>query len=85
MASIKVVLGGTLAKLFFLQGLSAVSYTHLVTVCALFDEIEKQGEEKAKMEMAKSLYADGVSIEKIVKYVKYPVEVIEKWLGLVTM
>lgn len=45
----------------------------------------EEGEEKAKMEMAKSLYADGVSIEKIVKYVKYPVEVVEKWLGLVTV
>jgi len=46
---------------------------------------EARGEEKAKMEMARSLYADGVSIEKIVKYVKYPMEVIEKWLGLATV
>lgn len=57
-----------------------------VTVCALFDEIERQGraegEEKAKMETAKNFYEMGFSIEQIAQGVKSPVEVVKKWLEL---
>ncbi len=56
-----------------------------VTVCALFDEIEKRGEEKKAKETAKKLYEMGLNIDQIVQAVSYPVEVIEKWLGLVTV
>ncbi len=41
-----------------------------------------EGEKKAKMEMAKNFYQMGLSIEQIAQGVKYPVEVIEQWLGL---
>lgn len=72
-----------------------------VTVCALFDEIEKQGielgitrgraegraegEEKAKMEMAMKMYKRGDSLADIADMVGYAVEMVEKWLGLVTV
>lgn len=60
-----------------------------VTVCALFDEIEKQGraegEEKKAKEAAKKLYQRGNSPADIADIVGYAVEVVEKWLGLVTV
>ncbi len=46
------------------------------------DRGRSEGEKKAKMEMAKNFYQMGLSIEQIAQGVKYPVEVIEQWLGL---
>lgn len=45
--------------------------------------LREEGEEKKARETARDMYDDNMSIEKIAKYVKYPVEVIEQWLGLV--
>lgn len=64
-----------------------------VTVCALFDEIEKQGRNEGRnegremqaRETAKNLYDMGLNIDQIVQAVRYPEEVIEKWLGLLTV
>jgi len=54
-------------------------------VCTLFDEIEKQTEEKAKREITKNLYEMGLSVDQIVQAVSSPVEVVKKWLGLDTV
>lgn len=58
-------------------------------MCTLFDEIERQeraeGEKKKVKEMARDMHADHMSIETIAKYVRYPVEVVEKWLRLTKM
>ncbi len=45
-------------------------------------DAEIRGEEKKARETAKKLYEMGLSIDQIVQAVSYPVEVIEKWLGL---
>lgn len=44
--------------------------------------LREEGEEKKAKEMAKDMHADHIGIETIAKYVRYPVEVVEKWLGL---
>ncbi len=41
-----------------------------------------EGRDTQAKETAMNLYADGMSIERIAQGVKYPVEVIKKWLGL---
>lgn len=45
----------------------------------------KEAEVEQAKRTAKEMYDDGIGIDKIVKYVKYPVATIEKWLGLVTI
>lgn len=46
------------------------------------DAGRSEGEEKKAKEMAKDMHADHIDIKIIAKYVRYPVEVVEKWLGL---
>ena len=55
-------------------------------MCEFLDKVENRGiakgEERASMEIAKEMYSDGMSIELISKYVKYPVETVKEWLGI---
>ncbi|MDO4178410.1 MAG: hypothetical protein Q4D21_04385 [Phascolarctobacterium sp.] len=52
---------------------------------SLCDVVEKIKEESAKQvltEVAKSLYADGMNVELIAKYVGYSVDAVKQWLGI---
>lgn len=48
-------------------------------------DAEDVGKEKQAKETAVKLYDMGLSVDKIVQAVSYPVEVIEKWLGLLSV
>lgn len=50
---------------------------------AMIANERKDAEAEQAKRTALEMYDDGMSMEKIVKYVKYPVATIEKWLGLV--
>ena len=47
-----------------------------------FVQGKEKGFEERSMEIAKSLYEDGMPLESIAKHVKYPVETVREWLGI---
>ena len=55
-------------------------------MCNIIDQYIEQGKEKGfeerSMEIAKSLYEDGMPLDSIAKHVKYPIETIKEWLGI---
>lgn len=46
---------------------------------------EDRGEERKARAAAKEMYEDHMGVDKIAKYLNYPVKTVEKWLGLVTV
>ena len=45
-------------------------------------DAELRGDERRAKESALSMYSDGLSVEKISKYVGYAVDVVKKWVGI---
>ena len=45
-------------------------------------EASNEAELRTSVEIAKEMYADGMPIEIIAKYVKHPVETVKEWLGV---
>lgn len=43
---------------------------------------EARGDERRAKESALSMYSDGLTVEKIAKYVGYAVDVVKKWVGV---
>ena len=51
-------------------------------MCRIMDELRKQAEMNAKMEMAKGLYEQSVDIEVIAKSAGVSVDTVRGWLGI---
>ena len=45
-------------------------------------DAELRGDERRAKESALSMYSDGLTVEKIAKYVGYAVDVVKKWVGV---
>ncbi len=43
---------------------------------------EARGDERRAKESALNMYSDGMTVEKISKYVGYAVDVVKKWVGI---
>lgn len=43
---------------------------------------EARGDERRAKESALSMYRDGLTVEKIAKYIGYAVDVVKKWVGV---